>query len=167
LIGNVSSVSPASTIIQNCYATGAVAGSNGSNTDFHKGTSIGGLIGQAASSSSGPIHISNCYASGQVSRIWTNAAAPFLIGALAGNTVNNVFTSGGTCSNYWDKTTTGQNFLGGADGMLAQDNAVSANGKTTAEMKTPGTYSNWDFSAVWNTASGTNNGYPYLRTVVK
>jgi hypothetical protein len=57
--------------------------------------------------------------------------------------------------------------LGGADVMFAQDNGFTANGKTTAEMKTSGTYANWDFSSIWNIGSGTNNGYPSLRTVIK
>ena len=165
LIGTVSSASPATDyIIQNCYALGAVTGANGSNTDFHKATRIGGLIGQIANSS-GPVSVTFCYATGHVTRVWTNATAPFLIGALAGNTPNDVFITSAVCTNYWDKTTTGQTNLGGGNGALAQDNGFTANGKTTAEMKTAATYANWDFSAVWNIGSGTNNGYPYLRTV--
>jgi hypothetical protein len=166
LIGSISSISPSISTIQNCYATGSVAGGNGSNTDFHKGTRIGGLVGQT-NTISGLISISYCYASGQISRTWTNATAPFLTGGLAGNTTNSVFTTSGACTNYWDKTTTSQTVLGGGNGALAQDNAITANGKTTAEMKSSATFSNWDFSAVWNVAVASNNGYPYLRTVAK
>jgi hypothetical protein len=34
-------------------------------------------------------------------------------------------------------------------------------------MKTTATFTNWDFSSVWNVTAGTNNGYPNLRTVIK
>jgi len=166
LVGMVTSASPLTSAIQNCYATGAVTGANGSNSDFHKGTRIGGLVGLIAPNS-GPVSVTFCYASGQVSRAWTSASAPFLTGALAGNTPNGVFITGGTCTNYWDRTTTGQTVLGGANGILAQDNAFTTNGKTTAEMKTPATYTSWDFSAVWNVAASTNNGYPSLRSTIK
>ncbi len=165
-IGAVSSVSPATAIIQNCYALGSVTGANGLNTDFHKSTRIGGLIGQIVPVS-GPVSITNCYVTGSISRVWTNASAPFLTGALAGNTPNGVFIASTVCTNYWDKTTTGQTNLGGGNGTLAQDNSFTANGKTTAEMKTTATYINWDFTSVWNVVSGTNNGYPHLRTVIK
>ncbi len=166
LIGTVSSAAPASSIIQNCYATGAIAGGNGTTTDFHKGTRIGGLIGQIANSS-GPVSVTNCYATSAITRVYKNSAVPFFTGGLAGNITNNVFTTGGTCSNYWDKTTTGQTVLGGADGTFAQDNGITANGKTTTEMKTQATFANWDFSSVWSLSAGTNNGYPSLRTVIK
>ena len=166
LIGSVSSAAPATSVIQNCYALGSVTGANGTNNDFHKNSRIGGLIGQIANAS-GPVSVINCYAAGGVSRVWTSATAPFLIGGLVGTTPNGVFITSAVCTNYWDKTSTGQNNLGGGDGMFAQDNGFTANGKTTAEMKTTITYSNWDFSGVWNVTSGTNNGYPFLRTVIK
>jgi len=165
-IGTVSSISPATTVIENCYALGDVTGANGINTDFHKATRMSGFIGQIANST-GPVSVKYCYAIGHVTRVWTNASAPFLTGALVGNTPNGVFITSAVCTNYWDKTTTGQINLGGGDGTLAQDNGFTANGKTTAEMKTKATYTNWDFSSVWDVASGTNNGYPYLRTVIK
>jgi hypothetical protein len=111
--------------------------------------------------------VTNCYAAGAVSRVWTNGTAPFLIGALVGNTPNGVFITSGVGTNYWDKTTTGQTNLGGGNATFAQDNGFTANGKTTAEMKTQATYTNWDFASIWNIAAGTNNSYPYLRTVIK
>lgn len=165
LIGSVNSISPATSSIQNSYATGAVTGANGSNSEFHKGTRIGGLIGQITNS--GLVSVTYCYASGPVSRVWTSATVPYLTGGLVGTTPNNVFVSNTVCTNYWDKATTGQTNLGGGNGALAQDNANTANGKTSAEMKTAATFTYWDFSAVWNVAPGTNNGYPYLRSVNK
>jgi len=161
LIGTAASITP--TTIQNCYATGTVAGADGTNTSFHKSTRIGGLIGQV---NGGSVSVNFCYASGAVSRVWTNATAPFLIGGLAGITGNGNFIASSVCTNYWDKTTTGQNYLGGGNAALAQDNGFTANGKTSTEMKTAGTFMNWDFSALWNITAGKNNGYPYLRSTL-
>jgi hypothetical protein len=166
LIGTVTSISPASSIIQNSYATGTVAGANGSNSVFHQGSRIGGLIGQI-NSISGPVSVTFCYASGTVSRFHTSSTVPYLTGGLVGNTSNNIFISGSNCTNYWDKEKTGQTVLGGGNGSLATDNAFTANGKTSAEMKTTSTFVNWDFSSVWTMAAGTNNGYPSLRSLNK
>lgn len=165
-IGTVSSISPATSTIQNCYATGTVAGANGSNSTLHKSTRIGGFIGDI-NSSSGPVSVTFCYASGNVSRVHTSSTVPYLTGGLAGNTKNNVFISSSNCTNYWDKEKSGQSTLGGGNGTLAQDNAFTANGKTTAEMKATSTFLNWDFSSVWITTAGTNNGYPSLRSINK
>lgn len=166
LIGTLSSTPTISSKIQNCYAAGAVTGANGANTDFHKTTRIGGLVGQIASSAS-TVLVTNCYTTGVLSRVYTSATAPFLTGGLAGTTPNGVFIINATCTNYWDRATTGQANLGGGNGAFAQDNAFTTNGKTTAEMKVAATYANWDFSSIWNVGSGTNNGYPYLRSTNK
>ena len=149
--------------IENCYATGSVAGANGTNTTFHMGTRIGGLIGNIAVSAL--VKVNYCYATGAVSRVHTNASAPFLIGGLVGSTVNGIFITSNTCTNYWDKASTGQNNLGGGNPALAQDNGFTTNGKTSAEMKTSSNYLNWDFSSVWTIAAGKNNGYPSLRSI--
>jgi hypothetical protein len=166
LVGTVNSASPGTSTIQNCYATGTVNGANGANTDFHKGTRIGGLIGQIPTSSA-PVSITFCYASGPVSRVWTSSTAPYLIGGLVGTTFNNVFITSSSCTNYWDKEKTGQTYLGGGNGALATDNAYTVNGKTSAEMKSTATFLNWDFSTVWSASSTINNGYPYLRSINK
>jgi hypothetical protein len=166
LIGTVTSISPASSTIQNCYATGAVTGANGSNTVLHQATRIGGLIGQI-NSTSGPVSVTFSYATGAVSRIHTSATVPYLIGGLAGTTNNNVFIVSSNSTNYWDKEKTGQSALGGGNGALATDNAFTTNGKTTVEMKAQSTFINWDFSAVWSVAAGKNNGYPALRSITQ
>ena len=162
LIGTANSISPTVSSIQNCYATGAVTGANGSNSSFHMGTRIGGLIGQIGIG--GSVSVMFSYATGSVTRVWTSATTPYLIGGLVGSTPNNVFITSSQCTNYWDKATTGQNYLGGGNGALAQDNAYTTNGKSSAEMKSGNTYINWDFSTVWNVSASTNNGYPYLRS---
>jgi hypothetical protein len=53
LVGSATSATSSRTVIENCYAVGAVSGANGTYTSFHKGTRIGGLIGQVSSAVSG------------------------------------------------------------------------------------------------------------------
>jgi len=162
LVGAATSATSSRTIIENCYAVGAVAGANGSYTTFHKATRIGGLIGQV--SSAVPVSVTNCYAAGQVSRAVSNTTAPFYIGGLIGNTVNNILVKDGASTNYWDKEKTGQNTLGGGNATTAADNGFTVNGKTSADMKTQASFVNWDFSTVWTISSEKNNGYPILRS---
>ena len=54
---------------------------------------------------------------------------------------------------FYDKATSGQSDSG------------KGTGKTTAQMKTKATFTNWDFDTIWDIdTSGTiNDGYPYLR----
>ena len=161
LIGTINAPTPI--VVQNCFATGTVAGANGTNSSFHMTSRIGGLVGSIGSSTS--VTVTYCYATGAVSRVHTSATAPYFIGGLVGTTVNGVFITSSTCTNYWDKAATGQNNLGGGNPALAQDNGFTTNGKTSAEMKTSSNYLNWDFSAVWTIAAGKNNGYPTLRSI--
>jgi len=165
LIGSVSAVSPSNSLIQNSYATGSVSGANGSNISFHQGSRIGGLIGQISNATTGPVSVTFCYATGTVSRVHTSTVVPYLIGGLVGTTANNIFISSSNCTNYWDKEKTGQTYLGGGNSALAQDNGFTTNGKTSSEMKTGSTFVNWDFSSVWIMSAGSNNGYPYLRSI--
>ena len=162
LVGSATAASTSKSNIENSYATGSVTGANGAYTSFHRNSRIGGLIGVI--SSSVPVTIANCYAAGQVSRVISNAAAPFYIGGLVGSTPNNILIKNSICTNYWDKEKTGQNTLGGGNSTTAADNSFTANGKTSAEMKTAAVFVNWDFAAIWNVSATTNNGYPYLRS---
>lgn len=47
-------------------------------------------------------------------------------------------------------------------GMTAA-NEAHGTAKTTANMKLQGTFTGWDFAAIWNIGAGVNNGYPYLK----
>jgi hypothetical protein len=164
LIGAVSSISPSTSIINNCYATGSLTGASSGNASFLSSAYIGGLIGVIPSSSS-KVTVTNCYASGAISRTFasTNPSTP-LTGGLVGNTFNGVFAAvGGSSSNYWDKQATNLINLGGGNANIAADNGITANGKTTTDMKTQATYSGWDFTTVWAIEQNKNNGYPYLR----
>ncbi len=164
LIGTVSSVSPSLTLINNCYAVGNVTGASSGDASFLGSSYIAGLVGSISATSS-KVTVSNCYAAGAVTRTF-NSANPStpLIGGLAGNTFNGVFaTAGGSCSNYWDRQTGTQSVLGGGNAVIAQDNGITANGKTTSEMKTQATYIGWDFTSTWGIDQSKNNGYPFLR----
>ena len=143
--------------ITKCYLTGSINGVNqtgglvgenlsGTVTDCYStasvnstGLNVGGLVG---SNDIGTV--TNSYSTGPVSG---NNPVGGLVGSDGGGTVNNSF---------WDTETSGLSSSGGGTG------------KTTLEMKTESTFTNagWDFTGIWSINSGTNDGYPYLQTVV-
>ena len=116
--------------------------------------------------------LTDCYALGAVSAVFSASPGFYWYGAGfcgLGGTLTRCYaagkvepltayagTFGGFCSQgsntvtdcYFDTETTGQT-------------AGMGTGKTTAEMQTQGTFTNWDFATVWNIASGT---YPFLRS---
>jgi uncharacterized protein YprB with RNaseH-like and TPR domain len=67
---------------------------------------------------------------------------------------NPTFISGTITSCFWDTETSG---LATSDGGTA---------KTTLEMKTAATYTNWDFSMIWSITPLLNSGYPDFTTGV-
>ena len=143
--------------ISDCYSTGTVNGSSyvGGLVGRHGGNSppntisncyntgavsgtvtrVGGLMGKSSN-----LTISNCYNTGAVSG--TNSR----IGGLVGNNVSSTVTD-----SFWDKVTSGQTTSAGG-----------GTGKTTAEMKTQTTFTNWDFTNGWQILSG-GSSYPYLQ----
>ena len=148
--------------IQNCYATGTVAGTSylgglvGVNKSYSigiitncyaavtvsgTGDNVGGLIGEINTSS-----ISNCYATGAVSGTGDNVGG--LIGVSRG-----VFIV--TISNcFWDKDTTGRtNSAGSPNDKGLSTTALKALTATSTNWNT----NNWDF--------GDNTQYPTLRTL--
>ena len=86
--------------------------------------------------------ILNSYSTGSV--VTSSSGRGGLVGGTIYTTINNSF---------YDATTSGQSDTG------------KGIGKTTAEMKTEATFTNWDFDTIWDIdTSGTiNGGYPYLR----
>ena len=82
----------------------------------------GGFVGNVSGANSTVI---NCYSNGRVSGGSSN------LGGFAG-------ASQGICSHcFWDKDTSGQS------------SSVCGTGKVTSEMKKKSTYTNWDFSNIW------------------
>ncbi|MFA7709005.1 MAG: GLUG motif-containing protein, partial [archaeon] len=59
-------------------------------------------------------------------------------------------------NNFWDINTSEID-----KGYNAQ-NISEIDGKTTTEMKTQSTFTDWDFGSIWNIDSIKNEGYPYL-----
>lgn len=85
------------------------------------------------------------YSTGSITMVSGNL--PSSVGGLAGSN----YTS--TTESYWDTQTSGLGTSSGGAGVV---------GKTTSQMKTQGTYTNWDFSTVWAIDGVNNDGYPYL-----
>jgi hypothetical protein len=141
--------------IQNCYATGVIYGYN----------STGGLVGYADCTGGGLI--SNCYSKAIVSGYYYTGGLvgeawriPFTNCYATGEVISSQTQKGGLVGRniacvvndcFWDTETSG----------LAT--SPVGTGKTTAEMKTQATFTNWDFVTIpiWNIDTE-NNGYPHL-----
>jgi len=121
--------------ITDCFASGSISGS---------GSSFGGFFGHAQSS---PIFI-RCYSSGKVNpSSWAGGFG----GYCESPTVTNC---------YWDNVASGK-----AAAVGTGTPSGTLTGCSTANMKLQGTYTNWDFTTVWNINSSYNSGYPILRNV--
>jgi len=175
--------------ITNSYTTGTVVGTAGSAGrigglvgDLWGGINgsysavvvsgsqyVGGLVGSCGSNSTTST-ITNSYSTG-------NVTGSSIVGGLAGylyqGSVTNSYSTGNVGVNAVNGIAGG--FLGSSLGgtvtncfwnTIASGQIASAGGtgETTAEMKTQGTFTPWDFSSVWGIDGTTikNNGYPYL-----
>jgi hypothetical protein len=98
---------------------------------------VGMLLGTAAT-------MENCYYAGIIT---LPSDVTEFCGIFGDSTVTS--PSASVVSVYWDTQ---------VSGVATSERGV---GKTTAEMQTQSTFTGWDFSTVWNIASGT---YPFLRT---
>jgi hypothetical protein len=172
--------------LQQCYSTGAVTGT---------GVQVGGFVGYnqgAFSNATLPVNravggsIHDCYSQGNV--IMASGGTATSIGGFCGENnyiinrcyaLGSVTYTGGTNptdkgflglkastlkvlnqmnGNFWNTTTSAQ----------STDAAAGATSKTTAEMKSAGTFlsGSWDFTLagnLWATNGTDNSGYPYLR----
>jgi hypothetical protein len=124
-----------SATISDCFATGSVTGFSGSHE-------LGGLVGLQFRDSryadgSEPV-IRNSYATGKVT-------GGYNMGGILGRKLN---VNDGICSGtYWD-----------AEASEISTDACDSTGLTTDEMEDQGTYTDWDFDAVW-----IMNDYPILQ----
>lgn len=140
--------------ITNCYSTGQISGqymvggivgqfSNGTVSNCYSTANItaygrvGGLIGYVGSTS---CKIINSYSTGKA--IATEVGTSFPAGGLIGD---NVSTTNVTNS-FWDIESS------------ELTSSKGGTGKTTSEMKTQSTYTNWDFNNTWGMSD-----YPYLQ----
>ncbi|MDD2963991.1 MAG: GLUG motif-containing protein [Bacteroidales bacterium] len=143
-------------IVRYCYSLGTVTGTgshvgglaggnSGTITNSYSlvnvggtGANVGGLVGNNWYGI-----ITNSYSAGSVTG---SSSLGGLVGATTGSTVTNSF---------WDTQTSGRATSNGGTG------------KTTTEMKTQNTFTDWDFTTIWNVSdfSATNySSYPYLRS---
>lgn len=168
--------------VVNCYTTGAIVCSSGQYIGGFVSTNMGGHIVTSGSecnvtgyyiaagfvaANSGTI--TNCYARGSVG--WAIYTAGF-IGVNQGSLTNcystgavlaaapgynygfTAFSQGTINSCYWDTQTSGISTSGGGTG------------KTTAEMKTQGTFTGWNFTSPWAINAIVNNNYPYIQALI-
>ena len=151
--------------ISRCYSAGDVSGSS----------SVGGLVGIVFDFP--PPLVSNCYSKGDVTRISGDdpsfgaflGKAEFFMG---GNiTIEKCYSIGSVdCGSATDK-----GFVGTESGgsgtyndnffdyeVSNQSNATGATDKTTTQMKTQSTFTNWNFTTVWEIVGGDGANYPRL-----
>ena len=146
--------------VQNCYSTCTVNAAN---------QQAGGFIGSFSYNPCSPISVlRDCYSTGNVTGgnysggfVGNNGGYGIIkncysTGSVTPNPGNSVV--GGFCGQnsgtitdcFWNTTTSGKATSNGGTG------------KTTAELKTQATFTNWDFSAIWGISGAINSGYPYL-----
>lgn len=133
-------------VTQDSFARGNVSG----------GDRVGGLAGCTIGGA-----IFRSYSTGTVTRnIEPGGSLPNYeggIGGLVGRTSGSLppglggTNATGSCENcFWDTETS----------RIAT--SPGGTGKTTTQMKTQSTFTNWDFTNIWNITSGINDGYPFF-----
>lgn len=147
--------------ISNCFASGNVVSTCSSGG--------GGFVGCVYT-----ITVTDCYAFGNVTSgseaggfFEFAQSSPSFIRCYSKGTVSGSSTIGGfggyaeapiVTNCYWDKESSGKT---NAFGYGSPNGTIT--GKTTAEMKTQSTFTNWDFNSIWNINESINGGYPFLR----
>ncbi|MGD8777654.1 MAG: T9SS type A sorting domain-containing protein [Ignavibacteria bacterium] len=146
LIGNIYIYSSDTEILSNCYSLGDVTRSSGTYTSF------GAFIGyvninkeeEFGEEEVGDLTIENCYSIGNV-----NCGSETDKGF-----VGELYSDGGTptyTNNFFDSQ------------VSNQSTATGATAKTTTQMKTQSTFTDWDFTNVWQIVGGDGANYPDLR----
>ncbi len=148
-------------VVKRCYATGNASGNN----------SVAGFVGDYRDTNS---LIENCYAKGNLTGVtgiisgfcaWKNDTnceikKSYSTGTPSGtgsgyNLIGfNQRNGTGISDCYWDTTTSGTTISDGGTG------------KTTSQMKTESTFTNWDFTDTWVMDSNLNSGYPHLQDLL-
>jgi hypothetical protein len=126
--------------VNNSYSTGAVSGYYG----------IGGLVGYNNTDGG---TVTNCYSTGTITAFTGTIGGLYRYGGLVGDCC-----SGPVSNSYWDTESSGTTLSPSGQGT----------GKTTAEMKTVGTFlaGSWDFTLsgnLWAMNGTDNDGYPFIR----
>ena len=159
----------------NCSSIGGLVGVNAGNINqsYSLGNilgymRVGGLVGTSGTQNLQQGNIINSYSHTNVTRYYSPSGASRPTGGLIGvkyyGDIKYSYSTGiggflgfnalnsGIISNcYWDINTSNR---------LVSDGGT---GKTTPEMKTQGTFTDWNFTDIWEIDSTINNGYPYLQ----
>ena len=124
--------------VKNSYAIGSAS------CESDSATYAGGLIGCITWGTYGAL-VENCYSVSTTLEAIGNDPEECATGGLIGERYGGTITS-----SFYDQETSGQSDTGKGEP------------KTTAEMKTQSTYTDWDFADVWGIDPAKNDGYPYL-----
>jgi len=166
-------------LVENCYSTGNIAFTGELVWEFDYKRYYGGFIGRNVKEGGKTGVVSNCYSTGNIDcKFGANEAGGFM-GYNDKGTVSNCYSTGsiidphpggdwvypkyggfmgvnyyssgtGVTNCFWDTETSGQ---GSSEG---------GTGKTTAEMKTKSTFTDYDFNTIWAMSASSNSGYPNL-----
>ncbi|MBN1500068.1 MAG: hypothetical protein JW982_07935 [Spirochaetes bacterium] len=138
--------------ISNCYSTCTVTGNNNS----------GGLVGISFDSL-----ILNCYSNGTVTGAEENTGG--LVGWNSNSSISNCYSISVVSGNIDTGGLIGFDESGFYDNSYWNTDIFSSSqggtGRTTLEMKDEVSYSDWDFTAVWDINADKNDGYPFLRNM--
>jgi hypothetical protein len=155
LIGYINTSLNGTQTIQNCYAIGKIE----FITNTLDVSSIGGLIGFVFKVNTGHINLSNSYASVEIILTPSNS---YNYGGGIGMITDNSYDNGTitTTNTFYDETVS---IVGEGDWIV--DNKGTP--KTTSQMIYPNsnttTYTNWDFTQIWNIDNINNQQYPYFQ----
>ena len=144
--------------IKRCYATGDVTASH----------AVGGFARESTFSGV----IQDCYCRGNVTSSGNNTAGGFIDHHRPDAIIDNCYstgtltttgTKGGFCRLWWHPSTITDCFWDtDSSGEAVSDGGT---GKTTAEMKSKGTFACWNFKTIWNMLATVNDGYACLCNV--
>jgi hypothetical protein len=128
------------TLIENSYSRSSVTVDN-TTASLGSIGNVGGLVGLISNRT----NISKSYSTGAIIAIGSPTITN--VGGLVGFSEGNSEAT----DSYWDVETSG---LSESDG---------GTGKTTSELTTESTFSDYDFTNLWGIDPNINDGYPYLR----
>lgn len=126
--------------IENCYSQSEIHGDSEIDISI-----IGGIAGECSEG-----EIKNCYSASTI--ITTNSELTHDIGGLIG--YSNESYEVNVTNSFWDKE---------ISNILESAVIDPSFGKTTAEMKQQSTFTNWNFTDIWEIVEGVS--YPTLKSI--
>ena len=157
-------------LISQCYAKCDI------NCDFKDSQCygyVGGITGEINDSNTA--NIQDCYYIGKISsnsnKCYAGGIVPLTRKATKVTNCYNVTEFNnynglvGAISSPEEEVPTLQSCYWNKDISKISNDVSGVVGNSTSEMKTKGTYLNWDFDNVWNIDPNINDGYPYLKNL--